>query len=165
MNEQIISALIGSVLIKFHITLVICLVRKIISNKFSPISIHVISAICTLSILFILVMTQIGFNFWLAFSIVIFGICACLFVFGAVYKSLSIRFLLITNREGKQASFDLLDTLVTNVSFSERTKILCDMGLAIKENEGFQISKKGMHVANRIVWVRKLFGIKTTGLY
>jgi len=165
MKEQIVSLIIGSILTAFHIVWVIAMIRKIIPNKFSSMLIHVLSAICTLSILLVLWITDVNFYFWLAFSVILFGISGCLFVFGAVYKSLSIRFLLMTKAQGKLVSFDLLDVLITKVSFAERTNILCNMGLAIKEKGGYRISKKGLRVAKRIVWLRKLFRIKTTGLY
>lgn len=165
MTEQITSVGIGILLITFHVVLVICLIRKIIPNKFSPMPIHAFSAIVTLFILFVFLVANVNFYFWLAFSITVFGISGCLFAFGAVYKSLSIRLLLMTKAHGERVSFDLLDVLVSDVSFAERTKILCDMGLVIKENEGYKISKKGIIVTKRIFLIRKLFGIRTTGLY
>lgn len=165
MTKEILSLVVGTVLTTFHFVLMISLLRKIIPNKFPPMSIHVFSAITTLAILLIFWLIYTKFYFWLAFSIIIFGISVCFFAFGAIYKSLSIRFLLMTKNHGLRASLDKLDILVTDASFSERIKILCDMNLVTKENDGYKISKKGLIFTKRINLLRRFFAINTTGLY
>lgn len=165
MIAQINALLIGGILSIVHAVFVTCLLRKIIPNKLSPMPLHIISAICMLTMLCVVWLTNVLFDVWLAFTILSFMISSCLFLYGTVYKSLSLRLLLIINSKAGRASFQELNIKVTEVSFAERAEIICSMGLAIKTVEGYQISQQGIHVVNRILRIRKFFGINTKGLY
>ncbi len=165
MSIHIHALLIAVVMVLTHITLVFCLMNKVIINKLSPIVIHVLSGFLVLLLLLFFDMVHIYFNVWLAFSIFVFAASFYLFLFSAVYKSLSIRFLLLISSRSGKTSYNELDALITDNSFYERIELLYQMGLVLKEGDIFKISDQGMHVASRIERIRKLFNIKTTGLY
>ena len=163
MTEALISMFVGGLLIKIHIVLVTWLLR--LKHKIPPIGIHAFSAVLLLLILLILSSVLMKMNIWITFCVFAFGVSAYLFVFGAVYKSLSLRILLAIKSKGGRASFTQLDVLVTEASFAERAEILCNMNFAVKEGGCYRISKQGEQIAERIVRIRKLFGITTLGLY
>jgi len=165
MTESVISLSIAILFGLMHMTLVVLLIRKVLPNALPPIADHVVSAILLLILMLVVYSVAVPFNFYLAFSAFVFLIAAYLFIFGAVYKSLSLRFLLALKFEGGRASFSLLDDLVTTPSFVGRVELLCSMGLAEREGGSYQITPKGAVMARKILLLRRLFGISTTGLY
>ena len=163
MNDIYFGLIMGVLLIVIHITIVATLAR--LKSQIPPIAIHAFSAIAMLLLLLLLFLAGRHFDFWLACCTLAFGVSAYLFVFGAIYKSLSLRMLLVADKKGGCITFNDLDLLVTDASFAERTKILCDMKFAVKEGESYKISSSGLRQARKINLMRKLFGISTPGLY
>jgi len=163
MTQVIGSLLVSGALVILHIIFVANLLRK--TNLLSPMIIHFVSSGVNLVVLLILKDIGIPLNLWLSISILTFGCASVLFLFGALYKSLSIRQLLITNMNGGRISLDLLDSNVTQASFSERAELLCKLGLVGRIGNGYAISEAGILLAQRIRTIRKILGITTNGLY
>ncbi len=164
-NVYFNSLVLAGILIVAHFLLVILMMRKVIRNKFSPLVIHFTSGIAMLVLLYCSSKYILNFDPWLVFTLFVFSSGSFFFLFGVVYKSLSLRFLLLSSLNDKKLLLSELNALVTKNSFTERTQILIDMGLALKVEKGFMISPKGKLIAERILRIRHIFGIKTTGLY
>lgn len=159
------SLIIGGGLTLLHIVFVACLLRRMNPSRVSPMLIHLFSALVLFVLLGVLDLLKIGIQCELVFSILLFGVAGYFFVFGAVYKSLSLRFLLVTHEHKGQISFAQLNELITQKTFSDRVIILQKMGLIEQEKEGFRLSIRGLQHLRKIIMIRKCFGIKTSGLY
>ena len=159
------SLLVAFLLILFHIAFVLFLMRKTLATQISPVFIHVISGFVALAFLGLAGRTPFSFDGWLTFSFFGFASTSFLFLFSAVYKSLSLRFLLTIRSNRNRLTFSQLHHLVTKKSFKERAELLSKMGMVIKKGEDFSISSQGLRVAKRIEQIRKIFGITTRGLY
>ena len=154
--------LIGSICILVHVLLVNQGGKYFF--KMPPVMLHAFSAIL-LTFLLVILSFIACLDVWLAFCFFSFGVSSYLFLFGAIYKSLSLRFLIITKSQGGRASFEELDNVVTKMSFSERAKLLCQMGMVIKEQEQYCISFIGKRFAHKINRLRRIFRITSLGLY
>lgn len=156
---------IGSTLITFHILLVVFLVRNVLPMPFSPMIKHILSAAVTIGLLVFFKKNYPQINIDIIMSILLFGFSCYFFVFGAVYKSLSLRFLLLVFAQNGSISVTALNDLITQKTFSDRVQLLCRMGLVLKENEKYKLSDAGKRQLRRIKKIRKLFRIQTIGLY
>ena len=159
------SLMVGAFLIVLHVLFVICLLRGFISTPLSPMFKHIFSAFSVLGLLCFLNKIFPQINFELVLSILLFGVACCFFAFGAVYKSLSLRFLLVTFAHNGRVSLITLNELVTNKTFFDRAQLLCQMGLVVKDNESYKLSEQGKRQLKWIKMFRKIFGIQTSGLY
>lgn len=157
------SFILSLVLIIFHVIIVSILLR--LFPKLFPIAIHAFSALCQLIILLWLIVMDFNFNYWFVFCILSFGISTYLFLFGAVYKSLSLRFLLAIKAEGGAVSLMQLEQKITIPSFTQRVTLLCEMGCITQNQKGMYISTKGKRMANKINTLKKLFHVETIGMY
>lgn len=112
--------------------------------------------------------TWIGsFHFWPALAAAgAIGI-ANFFVFSAVYKSISLRMLvLLASRSGCQADKGLLVDSIVRPAVSERMELLADMGMVAPQAGGtFSPTAKGRRTIARLQNLQRLFGISHSGLY
>lgn len=159
------SLIIGGILLLLHVLLVFCLLRRYIPNRLDPMVIHIFSALDIFGLLVVIYLLHVQIQFELVFSILLFGVAGWFFVFGAVYKSLSLRFLLSVLATNGLSTFESLNTSITKKTFMERVILLQKMGLIAQEDESYKLSEKGLCQLRRILMFRKFFGIKTTGLY
>lgn len=121
--------------------------------------IHLISSIAA-------ALTIQGFSYWHAASAYWFLFMADLFVFGAIYKSLSLsmlRRLWATPRH--TLPFSELTEQVALKSFTDRAHLLVAMELATCAEDGFRPTEQGRKIARRIEMVQRLFKISRSGLY
>ncbi|MBP6917368.1 MAG: hypothetical protein KBB94_00435 [Legionellaceae bacterium] len=159
------SLIMAGGLILLHVLLVVFLLRGVIPIRVSPMLTHIFSALCIFGLLGVTKLFNVKIQFELVFSILLFGVASYFFIFGAVYKSLSLRFLLVTHAYNGQISFKKLNALITHKTFYERVILLQKMGLIVQEKESYKLSEHGACQFKRIITVRKLFGIRTSGLY
>jgi hypothetical protein len=135
--------------------------------RLAPVAVHGASAIAwhALQIAALLLAGMVAF-YWHAAAF--FGMGVMLFVFGfsAVYKSISLRFLVMLARApGYTLTLaDAQERLVVK-SFRERVEMLTATGLALSTSEGYRLSEAGLRTAGRIAAVRRLFGARASGLY
>ena len=89
------------------------------------------------------------------------------FVFSAVYKSISLRMLvLLASSPGRQAPKVLLVDRVVRPAVSERMDLLVEMGMATQAPGGtYSPTLKGRRTIARLQKVQRLFGISRSGLY
>jgi hypothetical protein len=106
------------------------------------------------------------FAYWNAAAVFCFGVMSYIFVFGAVYKSISLRLLLdLSRRPGRTIEFsDISDRQIPEI-FIERSAILIEGGLVNADGDTFLPTPAGRKLAARIARVRRLFAIGDTGLY
>ena len=121
--------------------------------------VHLISTMCFLYII-------PDFQYWYslgAFSVVWFAF----FTFStAIYVSISAR-ILRTLAEAPDACMNMEDifTVCVQKPFSERALFFVTTGM-VKITEGkYRITEKGHHAALRVLALRKLFGMQSSGLY
>jgi hypothetical protein len=159
--------IVGSALILGHILLVTSSLHVVNSFRSSipPIAVHAVSAKCALILLAIIAYAGLRIDFWITFCVLAFGVSSFLFLFGAVYKSLSLRLLLETEKAQGRLSFEKLDESITAKSFLDRAVLLCSMGLVFQHENGYRLSEKGKRVLDRLTSLRKFFRITTIGLY
>jgi hypothetical protein len=106
------------------------------------------------------------FQYWNAAAVFCFGVMSYIIVFGAVYKSISLRILLdLTGRPDRTIELsEIFDQQIPAI-FVERSSILIEGGLVVREGETFATAPAGLKLATRIAWVRRLFAIGDSGLY
>ena len=106
------------------------------------------------------------FMYWNATAVFCFGVMSYVYVFGAVYKSISLRILMdLTRRPARTIEFsDVSDRQIPAI-FNERTAILIEGGLVDADGDTFVPTPAGQRLAARIARVRRRFAIGDTGLY
>lgn len=159
------SFTLAGILLMVHAIVVICLLRKKIFSRLPLMVYHVFSALWLFSVVLIIQLINKNIDVWLTCAALLFGVSIFFFIFGVIHKSLSLRFLLMAKSHGGQISLCSLGELITAISFGERAKILCDMGLVVKERNIYRLSEKGIRISKHILCLRKIFGIQTLGLY
>jgi hypothetical protein len=106
------------------------------------------------------------FVYWNAAAIFCFAVMSYVYVFGGVYKSISLRLLMdLSRRPGRTVEFsDIADRQIPEI-FTERTVILIGGGLVSREGDTYTPTPAGQRLAGRIARIRRLFAIGDTGLY
>ena len=114
---------------------------------------------------FIFALTAGPLSFW-SFSIAYgFGAVCFLMVFGAVYKSISLRILLLLLKSpGRCASAStLLREYVRQDSFERRIKVAVDSGLAQRQDGRLALRRKGRRLALAVDMLQRFFAIRHSG--
>lgn len=106
------------------------------------------------------------FAYWNASAVFCFGVMSYVYVFGAVYKSISLQILMdLTRRPARTIEFtDISDRQIPEI-FNERSAILIEGGLVHADSDTFVPSPSGQRLAAKIARARRLFAIGDTGLY
>jgi hypothetical protein len=107
-----------------------------------------------------------SFRYWAAASVFCFGAMVYVQVFGAVFKSISLRILLdLTSRPGGTVTFEEISEREVLVMFAERCDLLVEGGMIFREGGKFVPTSAGKKLAARVAWLRRLFAIGDSGLY
>jgi len=162
MTQSISSFGYGFMLVLLHVVLVAIMARCM--DKVTPVMIHVASAFISFVILCITAVI-IGFNFWLACSVLFFCVSTYVFVFSAVYKSLSLRILSATHANGNVLSIEKIKNKVTSSTYAERVELLSGMGYVVNSQDKYQLTKKGKTTVKLLIKFREAFLINTRSLY
>ena len=103
---------------------------------------------------------------WNAAAAFCFGVMSYVIVFGAVYKSISLRILMdLTRRPARTIEFsDISDRQIPEI-FGERSAILIEGGLVDADGDTFVPTPAGLRRAARIARARRLFAVGDSGLY
>lgn len=161
--SQPFESLIWGIAFSFlHIFTVIVALKYLI--KIAPVFIHAASALIGL-ILLCLVCEMVELQFWIAFSVLAFCTSSYLFVFGAVYKSLTLRILCATQSRGGLISMDQLDSTVTIPTFTARVSLLTQMGNVTAAKDHYFLTQKGIKTANFFSVIRRVFRVDTKAVY
>lgn len=133
----------------------------------APVLIHAASAVVwhLVQITTLLVLGAINY-YWHCAAFFALGVMLFVFGFSAVYKSISLRLLVVlAQTPGKAiAMVDIQEQLVLK-NFRERATMLTATGLVVLTPEGYLLSESGRRMAHKIQAVRALFGAKASGLY
>jgi hypothetical protein len=103
--------------------------------------------------------------FWYFSAAYCFLTLSFLMVFGAVYKSISLRILLeLLERAGGTDSYDsLLERYVAGSSFSDRLEIMISAQLATRSSTGYALTGRGRLIARAVAAMQRAFGIARSG--
>ncbi len=133
-------------------------------KKIAPVLVHAGSALFSL-ILLCIASAMFKFELWKAFSILAFCTSSYLFLFGTIYKSLTLRILCEAQLRGGTISIDELRTTVTIPTFAARMTLLEKMERVSVENEHYSLTKKGKSTAIFFTTLRKFFDVDTKAIY
>jgi small-conductance mechanosensitive channel len=125
-----------------------------------------------LSALFIYILTfvlilVVGYqmNFWVFSTSYWFLVLSFLMVFGAIYKSLSLRMLqtLLEEHNHRYSVEGLRDEYIFGESFSNRLQLIVKQDLAERVDGKLALTKRGAKWANFAVKLQRSFGIMRSG--
>lgn len=104
-------------------------------------------------------------NYWHSFIVFSFSTLLYLMIFGATYKSISLRILLDLLRapERKLSADKLFANYVSQESFHARIEVMVAHGLARRLPEGIHLTPKGRRFASAIEKVQRLYNIESSG--
>ena len=106
------------------------------------------------------------FQYWNATSVFCFGVMSYIYLFGAVYKSISLRLLLeLADRPGRSIELSEISDQRIPIMFAERTDILIEGGWVVRSDDTFSATPAGHGLTARITKLRRLFAIGNSGLY
>jgi hypothetical protein len=134
--------------------------------RHSPASIAVGSAVLFFALSLPLgLLLPISANYWRALALFGFLTIACLMVFGAVYKSISLRMLLELSRAParRMPASQLLHRYVERESFEARVRTMIDQGLAVEVESGIALTANGRQLAAATQRVQTFYGIDVSG--
>jgi hypothetical protein len=107
-----------------------------------------------------------SFQYWNATSIFCFGVMSYTYLFGAVYKSISLQILLdLTSRPHRTIEFSEISDKQIPEIFVERGTILKEGQLVVVNGDRFSVTPAGQKLTDRVALIRRLFAIGDTGLY
>jgi hypothetical protein len=106
-----------------------------------------------------------GANFWLLSTFYWFPAMVFLMVFGAVYKSISLRILLDLLARPAYAELysGLLVRYVETESFERRLEVMLENSFATLTPDGYALTDKGRRLARGVTALQRLFAIKQSG--
>src|SRR5205823_13309236 len=104
-------------------------------------------------------------HFWALSAAYWFLVLSFLMVFGAIYKSISLRILLdLLERPQHRDSYEaILDRYVVHESYRDRTRILIAHGLATFGDPGLHLTRRGQRIAVGVSQLQRFFKIKESG--
>jgi len=104
-------------------------------------------------------------NFWRVLVVFCFLVICHLMVFGAVYKSISLRMMLdlLTVPGRRLATDEVFSRYIQGESFEARTQVMIAQGLATPSAAGFSLTAKGRRVARTAQVLQQAFDIDTSG--
>jgi hypothetical protein len=106
-----------------------------------------------------------GANFWMLSIFFWFPAVAFLMVFGAVYKSISLRILvdLLARPAHTELYSAVLARYVEAESFERRLDVMLENGFATLTPEGYALTDKGRRLTHGLSALQQLFAIETSG--
>jgi hypothetical protein len=109
--------------------------------------------------------THIEANYWRALVVFLFLLLCHLMIFGAAYKSISLRILLDLYRApSRKMSAELVfSRYIEQESFMARIQIIVTQGLASYSSDGIILAPKGQRLAAAVGLLQRLYDIKTSG--
>jgi hypothetical protein len=104
-------------------------------------------------------------NFWIFATGYWFLTTCFLMIFGAIYKSISLRILLeLLEKPGRMDSYqDVFTRFVVNDSFQNRLNLIESKNLASIGHGGYVLTPKGTRIAKCARAIQRTFGITRSG--
>jgi len=106
-----------------------------------------------------------GGNFWMLSTFYWFPAVVFLSVFGAVYKSISLRILmnLLARPEHAELYSAVLARYVETESFEKRLDAMLDNSFAVLVPEGYQLTNEGRRLMRGLSTLQRIFSIAKSG--
>ena len=104
-------------------------------------------------------------NLW-AFAVSYwFFVVSFLVIFGALYKSISLRILRdLLEKPGLSERCDvILARYIVEESYQSRLEVIQKRGLAIRKDDGYALTERGHRIARLVRAVQTVFGIRRSG--
>ena len=104
-------------------------------------------------------------NYWRALAVFIFLTVCHLMIFGAAYKSISLRILLdlFLAPAGKLPSDLVFSRYIAQESFTARIQVMITQGLASNSRHGIALTDKGRRLASVVGLLQRLYSIEKSG--
>jgi hypothetical protein len=160
-----ISLLVGLACFALHAAVTLAWLR--LPGRLSPVTRHAISALVTHATGLALAAYLVGpVAYWPAAAVNVFAVVCWLFLFSAVYKSVSLR---ILTKLASTAEHTLpLNTITEEYvrpEFEARIEVLLKLGCAEVAEDEYTTTHKGDETARRVVTVQRICGIERSGMY
>lgn len=146
--------------------LALVLIALRIARAAPPAVVVILSAFAAYPAMVVAVVTvSPPFLFWPSSAVYWFLAICFLMVFGAIYKSISLRILAeLAIRPGRQDDYQaILGRYVHRESFQGRVRILVADGMATDDGNGLVLTQKGRRVAGAVAALQRLFRIERSG--
>ena len=150
-----------------HVGLTTALVRS--ARDRSPVIFHVMSAVgvCVILVAVVLFLNKGDPRaVWISGSVLYGCAVGFLFLFSAVYKSISLEVLCVLKASPHQyLSLDVISQQVVLPRFVERIELLIAAGLVQHTDDGYMITAQGHEAARRLTALQRFAGVTNSGLY
>lgn len=150
-----------------HVVLSTALVRSLPDR--APVLLHILSVagmVAVLGVAVLVVSDRGGRPFWIAVSVLYGGAVVFLFLFSAVYKSISLEVLCALNDARQHGlAIAVIAQKFVLPRFVERVELLIDHGLVLSTKDGYSLTERGQRAARQLRAVQRFAGIKQSGLY
>ena len=161
MTEAFIGGVCG---FAFYFVLVVCLLR--LPQRKAPVPVAITASILVyMAVLAIAMLSGRVVMFWHLSATYWFLALCFLMVFGAVYKSISLRILFdLLNQPARSELYaGILGRYIEQESYRSRLEIMMSNGLAVRLPAGFQLTEKGRRIAATTHAIQQAFNIQRSG--
>jgi hypothetical protein len=140
-------------------------------RRLAPIMVHLLCAVAlgaSLPVILSIVAVrfQVATPFWPAASIFYGGVIAWLYVFSAVYKSISLGILQALHATPDQRmTIDDIASEFALPRFAERVDLLVKGGLVTQTESGYAITPQGLKAVQRLQQIQRIFAVSGKGFY
>lgn len=147
-----------------HVLTVIALLHARVA--LAPVLLHAASALLWHA-LQILALLALGASvyYWHSAAVFALGVMVLVFGFSGVYKSISLRLLLLLATRGAPVSVSDIHEKLVMKSFCDRVEMLLSAGLIARTHAGYALTDAGRQAARRILALKAFFGSTASGLY
>jgi len=104
-------------------------------------------------------------NYWRALAVFLFLTLSHLMIFGATYKSISLRILLdlFLAPSGRLPAELVFSRYIEQESFTARIQVMIAQGLASHSRHGITLTPRGRRLAAAVGLLQRLYGIEKSG--
>ena len=166
MNDELLSMLLG-LIVGLGAIVLIAVVMRLRSN-WAPVAVFAVGiALSELAALAIGLAMLDRFYVWPATAIVGFTGIVNFFIFGAVYKSVSLQMLCFLNTlPNGRADKAQLVSLIARPCVEQRMELLVEIGQVSKSpHQSYSPTPQGLKTVARLRRMQRFFGIYFSGLY
>lgn len=161
MREAFTTGMIGFAAYLF----VVVILLRALNGVAASVVVTVTSVIAYVGILAAAVVARPQVWFWPLSASYWFLTLCFLMVFGAIYKSISLRILLdLSQRPQRADRYDaILSRYIEGESFQDRLRVMLAAGLATRGSRGLQLTTKGRRLAAAVSRLQTLYKIERSG--
>lgn len=148
----------------FAIYLIAAVIQLHVIRFITPVIIVCLTSLIVYSLGFLAIF-NIPIHFFHYSSVYWFLCLSFLLIFGAIYKSISLRILLsLDSAPHKREKYEvILEKYIKNQSYSRRVEILLEQRFASMQNGALILTNKGRRLAQCLLAFQKVFMIEVSG--